>query len=280
MHTLYRLAFASGKFYIGQTIKPLRTRMVAHRQAVRADSQLPVHCAWRVHGEPVIEVIGTFATHEELHAAEVDAIKTMNTRCPNGYNITIGGDTAPSKNPEVAAKIAAKARGRKCKDPQRFVEVTKKLWQDPEYRAKVSAGMKAAWTPEMREAAAQRNRDRAGTYKHSEETKAKISARVVTDETRARMSESARGKVLSAATKAKIGEASKQRGDRRNMTPELKASLSAGIKAAWADPIKRERLMAARQAAWATRRAKLSPLGVQAVATQLAPAVDSVGALS
>lgn len=253
MHTLYRLAFASGKVYIGQTTNKLRTRMVAHRQAVKADSQLPVHCAWRKHGEPVIEVIGTFATHEELHAAEVDAIKTMNTQCPNGYNITIGGDTAPSKSPEVAAKIAAKATGRKYADKERFTDATKKLWQDPEYREKVSAGLKASWTPERRAAAAERARARVG-HKHSEATKEKMRSRVVSDEARARMSASAKGKVISPEARAKMSAANKGRVDVRIMTPELRANLSMGIKAAWADPIKRERLMAGRMAAWATRR--------------------------
>lgn len=253
MHTLYQLTFATGKVYIGQTTRPLRTRMVAHRQAVKADSRLPVHCAWRVHGEPQIEVIGTFKTHEELHAAEVDAIKTMNTQCPNGYNITIGGDTAPSKNPEVAAKIAAKALGRKHKNPERFVEVTKKLWQDPEYREKVSAGLKAAWTPEMRAAASERSRNRAGTYKHSEETKAKISNRVVSDETRARMSASALGKVISAETRAKMSAASKGRSYGGKYEEARIAKAAEGARAVWSDPEKRAAMLAKRAATYAAK---------------------------
>jgi hypothetical protein len=276
MHTLYRLAFASGKFYIGQTIKPLRTRMVAHRQAVKADSQLPVHCAWRVHGEPVIEVIGTFDTHEELHSAEVDAIKTMNTQCPNGYNITIGGDTAPSKNPEVAAKIAAKAKGRKHKNPERFIENTKKLWQDPEYRKKVSAGLKASWTPERRAAAAERARSRIGE-KRSEDTRAKLRARVFSEETRARMSTSAKGKVISAETRAKMSAANKGRTYGGEYSAERAAKAAAGVRAVWGDPEKRAAILAKRAATYA---AKLSPPDAQAVANRFTLAGETAGVLS
>lgn len=282
MHTLYQLTFATGKFYIGQTIKPLRARMVAHRQAVKADSQLPVHCAWRKHGEPLIEVIGTFKTHEELHAAEVAAIKTMNTQCPNGYNVTIGGDTAPSKNPEVAAKIAAKAIGRKYSNPERFVEVAKNLWQDPEYRSRVSAGLKAGWTPERRAAAAERMRARQAAKspeerRLSDNAKAKLRGRVVSDEARARMRASALGKVVSQETRVKMSAANSK--PRAPMTEERKRNISDGVKAAWSDPLRNDRLMAARKAAGETRRAKKSP-SLASSCQAFAPAVDSVGALS
>src|SRR5258707_2123341 len=105
---IYRLTFASGKSYIGQTVRALETRMVAHRTQARRGSLLAVHCAWRAHGEPLIEVLGQYDNIEALHAAEITAIQECGTLSPGGYNVSYGGDTAPSTRPEVAAKISAK----------------------------------------------------------------------------------------------------------------------------------------------------------------------------
>lgn len=244
MHILYKLTFDSGKLYIGQTTRPLKTRMTAHRQAAKRGSSLPVHCAWRVHGEPLIEVIGSYETHDELHAAEVDAIRAMNTISPNGYNVTIGGDTAPSKNPVVAAKIAKKAVGRLHTEEVKegLSDALRARWEDPEYRAKVSAGLKAGWTPERRAAAAARASARVGE-KRSEETKAKLRG-PKSDETRRKMSAAAKGKVISEATRQKMSVANSA--PRGPHSEERKRNLAAASKAAWQDPVKRERMLAAR----------------------------------
>lgn len=243
MHILYKLTFASGKSYIGQTVRALPIRIIAHRTSAKNGSQLPVHAAWRKYGEPEIAVIAEFDSHDELHAAEIAAIAEHQTRAPGGYNISIGGDTAPSKNPEVAAKIAAKAKGRKL-DPKfsgLFSEVTKRHWQNPEYREKVSAGLKAAWTEEKRRERGEQakanweKRRAAGLAGHSEETKAKIAAKArnMSDETRRRMSESAKKRIRepkSAETRAKIAENSRRQGK----DPELMARRAEAISKAHA----------------------------------------------
>lgn len=194
MLTLYRLTFESGKVYIGQTVRKMKTRLSQHRLASRSGSMLPVHCAWRAHGDPALDIIGTYDSEDDLHAAEIAAIIEHNSVCPNGYNLSAGGTTAPSKNPEVAAKIGAKATGRKHKDTAQFVAISKAHWLDPEYRKKVSDGLKASWTEEGRKAAGDRARARKGLYPRSEETKAKLRAAKanMSAETRRKMSESAK----------------------------------------------------------------------------------------
>src|SRR5512137_1465728 len=107
MYLLYKLVFASGKAYIGQTARTMSVRLAQHRTSVRNGSLLPVHCAWRKHGKPDITVVAEFNTQDELHAAEKAAIIAVGTLVPNGYNVAYGGETAPSKNPDVAAKIAS-----------------------------------------------------------------------------------------------------------------------------------------------------------------------------
>ena len=117
MYIIYKLLFASGKAYIGQTVRTMNTRIAQHKRSVRSGSLLPVHCAWRKYGEPAISLIAEFDTQEELHAAEKAAIIALGTLAPQGYNVAYGGETAPSKNPDVAAKISAKAAGRVHKAP-------------------------------------------------------------------------------------------------------------------------------------------------------------------
>lgn len=236
MHILYKLIFASGKAYIGQTTRVMTIRISAHRQAAKRGSQLPVHCAWRKHGEPVVTVVGEFATHDELHAAEKAAIVAVGTIVPFGYNVTEGGDTAPSKNPAVAMKISAKAKGRKYADTSVWSESTAKLWQDKQYREKVSSGLKAAWTDEKRDQRSKfikevwEKRKEAG-YLMSDETKQKLASYERTPETRAKMSEAAKARKRTArddSTKQKI--AGKTASSWQN--PEVRAKRLAAMQLA------------------------------------------------
>ena len=199
MYILYKLVFASGKAYIGQTSRNMNKRMTQHRWTAKKGSQLPVHCAWRKYGEPEISVVAEFDTQDELHAAEKAAIIALGTLTPQGYNVSYGGDTAPSKNPEVAAKISRMAIGRKYSDVSARIEASKKLWQDDDYRQKVSEGLKTAWTDQKRSKRSEFFKDvwekrKESGYLMSEETKQKLAAYERTPETRAKMSESAKAR--------------------------------------------------------------------------------------
>ncbi len=233
-YILYKLTFASGKVYIGQTTRTMHYRMQAHKTQVRLGSQLPVHCAWRKYGAPVIDVIGEFETHGELHAAEVAAIKDYGAQVPNGYNVTIGGDTAPSKCPEVAAKISAKAMGNKRRTPDECSVTSREQWQDPEYRGKVYKGVTEAWAqnPELRQNASLKFK--------AMWAKRKTEGWSMPEETRKKLSE----KTFSAETRAKMSAAAKAR-KRAPVSDQTRAKLSASAKRQWQDPELTERRVSA-----------------------------------
>jgi hypothetical protein len=245
MHILYKLVFASGKAYIGQTVRNMSIRITQHKRSVKSGSQLPVHCAWRKYGDPEITVVAEFDTQDELHAAEKAAIIAVGTLAPQGYNVAYGGDTAPSKNPEVAAKISAKATGRKHADTSAWSEATAKQWQNEEYREKVSDGLKASWNDERRAKRSEQMKNwwddrRESGYVMSEETKQKL-AYTRSEETRTKMS---------AAAKAR------KRSLRDDNTKQKIAGKTAS---SWQDPVVRAKRLASMQMAREKRKQEKTP---------------------
>jgi group I intron endonuclease len=85
----------NGKMYIGKTCHatPYR-RWKRHQSSARAGSRLPIHCALTKYGPEqfIVAVLSVHQTPEELSTAEVNAIHDYHTQCPNGYNVSIGGD--------------------------------------------------------------------------------------------------------------------------------------------------------------------------------------------
>lgn len=232
MHALYKLTFKSGKSYIGQTVRKMQTRLTQHRAAANRGSLLPVHCAWRSHGEPDLQVIGLYESHEDLHQAEIEAIASHNTLAPNGYNLGHGGETAPSKNPDVARKIAERAKGRRHSDTSAWSDAVKAQWQNQEYRDKVTSSLKAAWTPEMRAersrvAKAAWVRRKENGWSMPEATKEKLKGRSFSEETKRKMSESAKARV------------------RKPVSDETRKKLSDRTKQAWADELITEKRLTA-----------------------------------
>lgn len=243
---VYLLTFKSGKKYVGQTVRSMQARMTGHRAAIAAGSQLAVHCAWRRHGEPTIEVLRVCGTMAELHEAETAAILEHGTLSPGGYNISRGGDTAPSKNPEVAAKIAEKARGRAHKDEARaqIADTMRVRWEDDEYRAKVAAGIQASLTNERRGELARNTREawerrNAAGFTVADSTREKIATYERTPEMRAKMS---------AAAKARV---------REPFSEEHKTKIAERVKRNWTDPEVTARRVAAIREGHARRKAAI-----------------------
>jgi hypothetical protein len=197
-------------------------RMAQHRTAANRGSNLPVHNAWRKYGEPSVSILLECDCVKQLHQAEIDMIRDCGTLVPHGYNLGLGGETAPSKSPEVAAKISAKAKGRKIADTSAVSEGMRLKWHNEEYRQKVSDGLKASWDSEMRQEASVRAKKmwdtrKANGWSMPDATKDKLSKKVISDETRAKMS-----------------AAAKARKDRKH-SPETRAKISAATKRAWQD---------------------------------------------
>ena len=255
MGCIYKLTFTSGKSYIGQTVRSMSTRITQHKAAITAGSMLAVHCAWREHGAPEVQVIARSNDPEQLHSLERAAIIEHGTLSPGGYNISTGGDTAPSKSPEVAAKIAAKARGRVVPQEKReqIAESMRKRWEDPEYRQTVLQGLQGSNTEEVSQkrsasAKARWQKQFADGWTFPESARVKLTGRAFSDETRAKMSAAAKGKKKaprSEETKAKLAAAAKAFWS----DPERKAKRAAQMKAGQSKA--RDAMSAAAKARWA-----------------------------
>ena len=242
---LYLLTFSNGKQYVGQTNRSLKTRINQHKNSSKSNSKLAVHNAWRKYGQPIVDVIGEYNCQDELHLAEIKEIKDRNTLSPFGYNLGLGGETAPSKNPSVAKKISEKAKGRKYSSEFKNTvkENSLKNWQDEEYRKKVSDGLKKSWTDERKKQRSEQMKASAalrkaqGKTQHSEETKLKIkeSKKNISEETRRKMSQSAKARGVnhgfSEETRKKISDSAKKQWKddetRRLMSENISKALKA-----------------------------------------------------
>lgn len=93
---IYKITnLVNGKLYIGQSID-IKSRWYQHKYKSNHKSEIgydsPIHKAIRKYGENNFrfEVIEE-CSFEELDCKEIEWISRLNTICPNGYNIQIGG---------------------------------------------------------------------------------------------------------------------------------------------------------------------------------------------
>ena len=98
------------KLYIGKTTKSIEKRFKQH---ARTDSA--IGSAMRKYGIEhfQIGVIENCYTSEQLNACEVFWIAMLNTKVPNGYNLTDGGDGTVNLSEESRVKISAAQLGNK-----------------------------------------------------------------------------------------------------------------------------------------------------------------------
>lgn len=179
--TLYRMTFPNGKAYVGITSDFAR-RMKAHK-AASAKYQQPVCRAIAKYGwENVTREVLVVGPYAYIRQLESTAIVAFNTRIPHGYNVSEGGEFAPSLAPEVRAKISKSNTGKTPTIAQREKQADsmRAKWLDPEYRKKTIAA--------------------ATGNKRSDETKKKQSvARIgikFSDEHRAKLSAARKGKIV------------------------------------------------------------------------------------
>jgi hypothetical protein len=135
MGWLYLLTFPNDKLYVGQTRQTVPQRFRKHQQrAARGIRGELLYAAWRKHGAPTCTPLFE-VPDAELNATEAQLIVTLNTRAPNGYNSTAGGecDLANAREslrkPEVRSKIGDAVRA---------------LWADPAYRLRLETAHRGA----------------------------------------------------------------------------------------------------------------------------------------
>jgi group I intron endonuclease len=148
----------NGKVYIGKTILPLERRIMHHEKA--KTGLFP--SALRKYGRAgfAFSVLDTAESDEELLRKETQWIAVFKSKVPNGYNLTDGGEgmagyrateetrrkmslsskgkNAGPKNGMYGKSTWIKGRRHTEEANSKNSERHKELWQNPEYRERLS----------------------------------------------------------------------------------------------------------------------------------------------
>jgi len=183
-YAVYRLTCAStGKCYIGLTRAGVDKRFKAHVYNAISGKGGALYAAIRKHGADAfsIELLREGLTRQEACAIEKALIIEHGTRCPNGYNITEGGDGA------VGLVCSEETRAR--------MSETHQLRQaDPALRERTAAAL----------------RGKPKSEGHAKKVGQALTGKRLSDDTRAKISASLTGRKQNAETIAK--RAAKLRG--------------------------------------------------------------------
>lgn len=116
------------------------------------------------------KLIATADTAQELNDLEISYIDKFNTRVPNGYNLTRGGDGLCDPSPEVRKKLDVWS-GKK--QPASMVEKRrqscKQVVHTPEWIAKISAANKGQVPSELCIAANKKRKTNSKWYNNGQE---------------------------------------------------------------------------------------------------------------
>lgn len=141
----------NNKIYIGQTTKTRATdRFSQHRYLARHPEQESspsyLHRAMAVEGVDnfAFEVLESLPD-EQLDEREVYWIKKLNSKVPNGYNLTEGGEGSVGHSRPQTLEERLKRQESNIQyymdhpeAREKISERTKALWENPEYRKKVT----------------------------------------------------------------------------------------------------------------------------------------------
>lgn len=115
----------NGRRYVGETITTIACRWSHHKaSAARGSNDCPaLYNAIRAHGIDNfnIEKVGSFATMDELDAAEIRYIQEFNTLVPNGYNISKGGQQSHEHIDQTKQKICSGLRTKTDSDVPMYI---------------------------------------------------------------------------------------------------------------------------------------------------------------
>lgn len=242
----------NGKKYVGQTIQRVSVRWSAHCNSKNSRCKA-LGSAIALYGRESFsfEVVAWGANKDYLDALEIKLIRDFGSSAPNGYNIKSGGSRGQLSE-QLMAQIKESMQ-KNLRDPKylkRLSDSQLKAWANPESRRRRTEGMKVAAKTEEAKATKSRAAKKlwatddfrkkvaeaqiAVRKPRSKEYREKMSAffkgRVVSEETRKKLVESAKTRVwmpLSEEHKKKLSEAKKG----MKFSEEHKAKLSAARKA-------------------------------------------------
>jgi len=177
----------NGKQYVGQTIVASEKR--GHGKLCTA--------AYRKYGKENFSydvICGGIDNRPTLNFIEKFWIKVMDCRVPNGYNIEHGGSSKDKVSDETREKLRKANTGKK---------------HTPEHIAKVVKAIKNR-TLEVKQKSGDKLRGRKRPAHIGEAVKKAHTGKVVSAETKVKLSEFNKGKIVSDETKQKLSEAAKR----------------------------------------------------------------------
>lgn len=248
----------NGRQYVGQTTKEIKRRWGQHQTAAMVQNRpYPICHAIRKYGAPAfdVEILDVASDRADLNAKETHWISAMNTKAPNGYNLTTGGEgtTGAIMTPEARAKMSTRHKG---------------VPKSPEHREKIRAANRGhIHAPETKAKIGTAHRGRKNGP-HSPETNAKIQAsnmgHKVSPEARAKISAARKGQPRSPESIKRTADA--LRG--RTHTPEQVEGVAAANRGKKRTPEAIARMKAGKQLARARREhemlAQQEPVGEHA----------------
>lgn len=247
----------TGKKYVGQTRKTMKTRWTEHVSAAFSF----VGCqalgrAIRKYGRDnwTHEVIEICTSQDDANIAEAKWIAQLNTIAPLGYNLDLGG--VVPRHPDVGDKIritrAAKSPEWQTNQNRLLREAHSKFLATTSTDER-SVRAKAVWaikTQEERSAIAQK-RESAVTAESRAQRNTKISETIRSSTTPSERSDRARARIMSVSPE-KRSERSKRAA--RTLGPEKRREIgSAGGNTLWANTTPEQR-----SEAWKQRRVKIN----------------------
>ena len=123
----FLLNLINGKMYVGQTRQSFKRRLAEHKRNSKK-AKVGVDAAIRKYGWENFRcgVIKNCASKAEMDAWEKFFIILLNTKSPNGYNLTDGGEGVVGFADETLARFSAKRKGVK-KSPEHCLNIAVSL---------------------------------------------------------------------------------------------------------------------------------------------------------
>lgn len=167
----------NNKRYVGATRGTIYNRWKGHLKQSKLKKQKVLHTAIIKYGSEnfCIEEITTASSKEELFSLETFYIAAFGTKSPKGYNLTSGGEGLNEPTDEVRAKMKAAKQNISLETRQKMSASARKKILSEEHKENLRlAASKRIITPELSAAYNTASKNWTGR-RHSLESRAKMS---------------------------------------------------------------------------------------------------------